>query len=65
MQGPALAGIVLSTTIWLPGFAWLLAAWAALRVALDTSGWQWLVATAMVCATLGVLAYAALRLASM
>lgn len=64
VRGAALVAIVLSTTIWLPGFAWLLAAWAALRVALDASWGQLLVATAMVCATLGALAYAVLRVTS-
>jgi hypothetical protein len=40
VHGPALAGIVVSTVVWLGGLAWTISAWNGLNVAFGARVWQ-------------------------
>jgi hypothetical protein len=52
VHGPALAGIVLASVVWLGGFVWAWAAWNGLRLAFGARAWQAVLAGAAASALL-------------
>lgn len=58
-RGPALAGIVIATVVWMAGAVWLVRAWNALRVAFAASGVAALIAAVGTFGVLGVVVAAA------